>query len=229
MLGVTTRLVREFEVSDLGDESGGLVLSGEFEGLDVEARSSVAWFRIGRLIGSASVNSAGDSDHGEDAERLARALEERVRGVLVAEIEATPVPLPRVSSPPGGEVAALLEAMVLTPDDLPEGARIELDEWSQDGNEVALERSFATQGLLQLGSSQLMFLSNEVTQYETPLDANLFVGFFTNPEALDGLMATTFESMSGGQRSRSNRRSCHSSSVTRAGSVSGPRQSRSVG
>lgn len=99
--GITLEEVETFQVVGLADEAVGQRRRISFG--DAQMYGTVVGFRLDRLLGSAAIVRADDANVNSQVEEIARALEERIEGVLLGDVVGTPVPLPQAEeeeSPP---------------------------------------------------------------------------------------------------------------------------------
>jgi len=186
--GTTLEEVEEFVVEGIADDATGLVLHGSFGETDFYATGVI--FTVGRLRAGVGITKADDSDVTPDAERIGRAFAERIEGVLLGDIDETPVPIPEeeeertIPCPSGIDDVA---AMALSLEDLPSGVTIEREGCLSDEDTVAAyEREFDL-GFAELGNSQPLFLQSAIALHEDRFSAE---AFFTG-------MRLTFTSESG--------------------------------
>jgi hypothetical protein len=90
--------VETFAVVGLADEAVGIRARARLG--DIQAYETVVSFTLDRLVGAADVFRADDADVSSQVEGIARALEERIRGVLLGHIGGTPVPVPQAEEEP---------------------------------------------------------------------------------------------------------------------------------
>ncbi len=110
---VTLEDAEEFEPDRVADEAAGLEMALSFaDGDGTTMHGTVLGFRRGRLIGSVIIARFDEQDVREEAEELARKLDERIQAVLRGEIEPEGTPTPEPTLSPGAEVApsSLLES-----------------------------------------------------------------------------------------------------------------------
>jgi len=145
--GIVLEEVETFAVDGLADEATGLRL--QFSSDDVQGYVTFVAFRLGRLVGTATLSRADDADVNSQAEEIARALEQRIEGVLLGEITGTPVAIPEAVdvfeeatvTPPAG--IPDLASMALSLDDLPADVFIGREGYVEDEDTVAsYEREF---------------------------------------------------------------------------------------
>ena len=181
--GSTLEGVEEFSVEGIADDATGLILHGSFGDSDFYATGVV--FTLGRLRAGVGISRADDSDVMADAERIGRALAERIEGVLLGDIDETPVPIPE-EEPAAGEAPAPSEPpfphrMALSLDDLPAGIKIAREGYvPDDQTESSYEREFDL-GSGSIGASEFMSLENDVALFEDEFQAT---GFYAALEAL---------------------------------------------
>lgn len=88
----------QFKPGTIGDESRGIrftLAAFIVPSSSIDARTTMVWFRRGRLLASASISTTiGDPDLREAAEALAGKLDERIQAVLRGELTPTPVGAP---------------------------------------------------------------------------------------------------------------------------------------
>jgi len=90
---VTLEDAEEFDPGRIADESAGLLLTGSVAaGQEVRYYMTVVGFRRGRLLGSVAIARFDEEDVREEAEALARKLDERITAVLRGEVEPRPTP-----------------------------------------------------------------------------------------------------------------------------------------
>jgi hypothetical protein len=185
--GITLEKVDVFAVDGLADEAMGVRARASLG--DVEMYMTFVGFRLDRLLGSAAIGRADDADALSQVEDIARALEQRMKGVLVGDIGGTPVPVLQageeatVAPPSEGEPD--LAAMALSLDDLPGGVSIDQEGYVEDEDTVAsYEREFDL-GLAYIGSSRPMWLESDIDLYDNATEAS---GAFAGNELL---MATS--------------------------------------
>jgi hypothetical protein len=165
--GATLEEVEEFVVEGIADDATGMILHASFGDTDFYATGVI--FTVGRLRAGAGITTADDGDVTADAERIGRALAERIEGVLVGDIDGTPVPIPEEeeeeaegrapSEPP------FPDDMVLSLEDLPEGASVEQEGYVEDPDMVSnYERDFDVSSV-DIGSSRAVFLGSEIQLY----------------------------------------------------------------
>ena len=171
--------VGTFAVDGLADEAMGLRQRVSFG--DVQMYGTVVAFRLDRLVGAATLARADDADANSQVEEIARALEQRIEGVLLGEISGTPVPVPEAEeeatvTPP--EDIPDLAAMALSLDDLPGGVSIGREGYVEDEDTVAsYEREFDL-GEARIGASRLISLECDVDLYKDSLETSgAFAGF----------------------------------------------------
>jgi len=185
--GITLEKVDVFAVDKLADEAMGVRARASFGDMDMYL--TFVGFRIDRLLGSASISRADDADVLSQVEDIARALEERIEGVLLGDIGETPVPTPQAeeeaTAAAPSEGGPDLAAMALSLDDLPAGVSIDQEGYVEDEDTVAsYEREFDL-GLAHIGSSRAMWLESDIDLYEDAAEASS--AFATN----ELLMATS--------------------------------------
>jgi hypothetical protein len=191
--GTTLEEVEEFEVEGIADDATGLVFHGSFGETDFYATGVI--FTVGRLRAGAGFTRADDSDVKADAERIGRALAERIEGVLLGDIDETPVPIPEEEEE-GAEGRApseppFPEEMALSLEDLPEGIEIEREGYvADDQAESSYEREFDL-AFETIGGSEFVSLENDIDLFEDEFQASgLFAAFaalFTGENAVDFL------------------------------------------
>ena len=191
--GTTLEGVEEFSVEGIADDATGLILHGSFGDSDFYATGVV--FTVGRLRAGVGISRADDSDVTAEAERIGGALAERIEGVLLGDIDETPVPIPE-EEPEVGEVPAPSEPpfphrMALSLDDLPEGIDIEREGYvTDDQTESSYEREFDLASG-SIGASEFMSLENDVDLFEDEFQATgfyaAFEALFTGENAVDFL------------------------------------------
>ncbi|MDH3469807.1 MAG: hypothetical protein OEM94_00665 [Acidimicrobiia bacterium] len=81
-----------FVVNEVGQEATGLILAEGHPGLEPQLYETLVAFRVGRILGFASVLAPDDSDRRVRAVTLAETLEARVVGVASGEITPPPPP-----------------------------------------------------------------------------------------------------------------------------------------
>ncbi len=183
---------QEFEVDDLGDEAIGFRSRVRFVGFEAEMSITVVYFRRGRLVGASGIAHFDDTNRNQQAEWLARRVDGRIRTVLAGGFAGTPVPLSPgpedlfVSPPPG---TPDLAAMALTVDDLPPAAGIEFEGYfAEDSTVATYERQFEFDGVLTVGSTELISLESELDLYATAEEASgslrSFVEYYEGEEGV---------------------------------------------
>jgi hypothetical protein len=202
---VTLTEAEQFDVRGLADEALGIEIAVSFN--ETTIYGTFVGFRLGRLLGSAGFATADNADSRAPSEELARALHPRIRGVLLGDVQETPVPVPppEEEEPSGGtaeapDSAPFPDAMALTVDDLGEGASVVREEYIADPDTVATyEREFDVERV-QIGASNLLGLENDVDLYESELEASgIFAAIqsvFTGPDAAD-IISPFFEEGAG--------------------------------
>ena len=171
--GTTLEEVEEFVVEGIADDATGLVLHGSFGETDFYATGVI--FTVGRLRAGVGITKADDSDVTPDAERIGRAFAERIEGVLLGDIDETPVPIPEEEEE-GAEGRApseppFPEEMALSLEDLPEGASVEQERYVEDPDTVSTyEREFDVSSL-DVGSSRAIFLESDIELYADAREA----------------------------------------------------------
>ncbi len=180
---VTLEDVERFAVDGLADEAVGLRQQVSFH--DVQMYGTAVAFRLDRLVGAATLARADDADANSQVEDIARALEERITGVLLGEITGTPVPIPEAedeeATVPAPEGIPDLAAMALSLDDLPAGVSIDREGYVEDEDTVAsYEREFDL-GEALIGSSRFISLENDLHLYEDSAKAAAFLATFEAP------------------------------------------------
>ncbi|MGH9197883.1 MAG: hypothetical protein ACRD1T_19335, partial [Acidimicrobiia bacterium] len=167
--------VETYTVDSLGDEAVGFDLQIQFS--DVSFYGIFVGFRLDRLVAAAGIATADDADVKAQSETLARLLEQRIRDVLLGDIDETPVPIPEeeeeaeASAP---QDAPFPERMALSLDDLPEGVSIEREGYVADEDSVvSYEREFDL-GAITIGGSQLLGLECDIVLRKDDFDASAF-------------------------------------------------------
>ncbi len=199
--GLTLQEFDTFAVKDLADQATGLRYHIGF--IDAETYQTVVVFTLGRLLGAAFITKADDADVDAQVEEIARALEERIVGVLLGDIAGTPVPLPapeeeEEAAPPQG--GPDLAQMALSLDDFPPGVTIDREGYVADEDTVAsYEREFDL-GIVLLGGSELIGLENDIALYQSALEASAILAasesIFTGESAAE--FAASFASEGAG-------------------------------
>jgi hypothetical protein len=197
-----------FEVSDLGDEAQGARVRLSF-GSDAQFSGTFVALRIGRLIGTAAVARADDTDINAEVEDLASKLEERMRGVLRGDITGTPVPIPTADDNPAEvtppEGIADLSSMALRPSDIGPDVSVQREAYVEDSDTVAkYEREFDT-GFGTVGQSTVFLsLQSDIELYETVASArdglsafDFIFGGNGGDEFIQSLFAQGFEEEAG--------------------------------
>jgi len=191
--GTTLEEVEEFVVEGIADDATGLVLHVSFADSDIYATGVV--FTVGRLRAGTGITEADDRDVTADAQRIGRALAERIEGVLLGDVDETPVPIPegRVD---GAEENAPSEPpfphrMALSLDDLPEGIKIEREGYvADDQTESSYEREFDL-ALGSIGASEFISLENDIALSQDEFQASGYYAaleaLFTGEDAVDFL------------------------------------------
>ena len=174
-VGFILEEVETFAVDGLADEAIGIRAQASFG--DVQFYVTTVGFRLDRLVGAADIGRADDADVNQRVEEIARALEQRIEGVLLGEITGTPVPIPEaeeeeeVEAPPptrGPDLAV----MALSLDDLPPGVTIDREGYVEDEDTLAsYEREFDL-GLARIGTSGFSSLECDIDLYETAIQAS---------------------------------------------------------
>jgi len=95
--------MQDFDPGEIGDGSGGLVLTFDIAGQGV--RVTTVGFREGRLVADAVIARADDEDVREEATALARKLDERLLAVLRGEVEPEPTAASEPTPTPGAGVS----------------------------------------------------------------------------------------------------------------------------
>jgi hypothetical protein len=172
--GVTLEKVETFAVKGLADEAVGLRARGTFG--EVQFYETVVAVRLDRLVGAAYAYRADDANVNSQIEAIARALEERIEGVLLGDIGGVPVPVPQAdeeaAAPPPPEGGPDLAAMALSLDDLPAGASIDHEGYVEDEDTFAsYEREFDV-GFVGIGNSRPMGVQSEIDLYENAGEAS---------------------------------------------------------
>lgn len=185
------RVVRfdDLEPATVGDDTSGYEASYAFVQVGLDSRSTGVVFRVGHLTGGAWISRLGvprGSDQA-DVERLATALESRIRSILLEEITARPVPIPAPAPapqqpPPGVPDLAML---VLSLDDLPAGFSIDAEGYDPDpAGDAEYGRDFDAFGQT-IGTSELLEFDNSINFFRTAATASAFTefmaDFFTSP------------------------------------------------
>jgi hypothetical protein len=161
---------RRFPVHGLGDEAIGVRVKAK-------VGTAILWFtgvamRRGDLLESITLLRTDGSSTEATAVGLARALSQRVSGVLAGRISTRPanVPAAKPSAPVASTVK--LEPGALTAGDL-NGAKITRSEYVKDSNAVAAyEREFDS---IRYGKTQLLSAESDVSLYSSPAAAKLFI------------------------------------------------------
>ncbi len=174
MPSMTLQEAQTFAVDGLADEAIGVRARVSFG--DMQLYGTGVYFRLGRLVGEAWIATGDDADVNSQVKTIARALEERIEGVLLGDITGTPMPLPQVEEEatvaPPPEGAPDLPAMALSLDDLPAGVSIDHEGYVEDEDTVAsYEREFDL-GSVSIGSSRPISLESEVDLYENATEAS---------------------------------------------------------
>ena len=123
--------------------------------LDIELSANfVSWLR-GPVVAGVSVTALDGADVSSATERLARKMDQRIDGVLAGEITATPIaqaraiPIDRDGSEAARREGFDLSAMVLSLTDLPDGATISSEGYSQTSDAISTyKRGFEASGLV---------------------------------------------------------------------------------
>ena len=189
-VGAVLEDVERVAVDGLGDEAIGLRIRIGFG--DLRSYQTAVPFRLDRLVGAAFLTRADDENIDSQVEEIARALEQRIEGVLLGEITGTPVPIPREEEEatiPRPEGVPDLEAMALTLDDLPSGVSIDREGYVEHEDTVAsYDREFDPR-LARIGTSRFASLESEIDLYPSTHDARLavvgFRSFLTDESAAD--------------------------------------------
>ena len=92
--------VKTFTVSGLGDEAVGIRARFKITEGDITGYTTFVAFRVDRLLAGTVQVRNDDKDVNSQLVEIMRALEERMKGVLLGDITGTPVPIP---SPQEGE------------------------------------------------------------------------------------------------------------------------------
>ena len=191
--GITLEEVETFQVPGLADEAVGVRSRITFG--DAQMYGTFVGFRLDRLLGSAAIGRADDANVNSQVEEIARALEQRIEGVLLREVGGVPVPVPKAEEEamvaPPSEGGPDLAAMALSLDDLPAGVSIDHEGHVEDEDTVAsYEREFDL-GFVTIGGSRPMSLESEIDLYENSTEASTeFVAYefvFTSESAPDFL------------------------------------------
>ena len=88
-VGLTLEKVETFAVGGLADEAVGLRARASLR--DVQLYGTVVIFRLDRLVGAVGVGRVDDANVNSQVEAIARALEQRIEGVLLGDIGGTPL------------------------------------------------------------------------------------------------------------------------------------------
>jgi len=200
--GITLEEVETFQVVGLADEAVGQRRRISFG--DAQMYGTVVGFRLDRLLGSAAIVRADDANVNSQVEAIARALEQRIEGVLLGDIGGMPVPVPQAEEEatvaPPSEGGPDLAAMALSLDDLPDGVSIDHEGYVEDEDTVAsYEREFDL-GLVSIGSSRLMSLESEVDLYENAAEASSALTgfeFIATSESAGDLLAPVISEAAG--------------------------------
>ena len=173
-----------FDVAEIGDESGGLEFSGSLPAFDVTLYGTVVYFRIGRVEAVVIFSAIDDQDLRADAEAAARKLDERIRGVLLGEIDEDPVEIPTeevaetqpVDRP---EDVPDLAKTALQLFDLPAGFEIDAEAY-EPLPDFEFEREFGTGDRLtiELGRTAVVSIQNTVTVYGSSDEARFILSGF---------------------------------------------------
>ncbi|MEX1255310.1 MAG: hypothetical protein WEE64_13310 [Dehalococcoidia bacterium] len=146
-------LLEDFETgpADLADEAMVMEFHAVFGELDIYG--TVVYLRLDRLVGLAAVKRGDDQDVIGEVERIVGLLDERIRGVLLGSVSATPVPLPdegddedlsgdddRLDATPPVD-SPDLSAMALGPGDFPEGVTVSREGYAPDAGEAVAKFS----------------------------------------------------------------------------------------
>ena len=168
----------------LGDEARGLEALVVIDTLKV--RGTVVGFRLGRLVGSASIVRSNGAYDRPAAEANARALLRRMQGVLDGAVKGDPVAIPAATTttasgsaaPPKG--APAIRPAALAAADLPQGAKVSKETFKGADSDqlVELEREFEL-GSAKVGATRLLSLENDVTLYRTAATAGAFLAAVT--------------------------------------------------
>ncbi|MBI1885318.1 MAG: hypothetical protein HYS09_03220 [Chloroflexi bacterium] len=89
--GFSVKNVETFTIDGLGDEATGLRY--RFSVGDATGHTTLVIFRLDRLLAGTVQVRNDDKDVDSQVEQTARSLEERIKGVALGDITATPVPL----------------------------------------------------------------------------------------------------------------------------------------
>ena len=202
----------EFDVDGIGDRSGGVEFSASLTGTELTSYATVVYFRIDRLEASVFIVALDDQDLREEAEEAAKALEERIRGVALEEIDEDPVEIPsdqigddpdaeptQVAAPPG---VPELAAVALQLSDLPDGFEIEEEGYDPlPDREFTREFGAGDQLSIEIGGTEVVGIQNTISLFDSLAEARLSVAGFerllTSEEGRD-LFAQSFAQGSGG-------------------------------
>lgn len=196
-VGFILEEVETFAVDGLAGEAIGIRAQASFG--DVRFYVTTVGFRLDRLVGAATITRADDSNVDSQAEEMARALEERMKGVLLGEITGTPVPIPEAeeeeAAGPPPEGVPDLAAMALSLDDLPAGVSIDHEGYVEDEDTVAsYEREFDL-GSVRIGTSSFIGMETDIDLYESVAKASATLtaveAIFTSESGAE-FFATTF-------------------------------------
>jgi hypothetical protein len=171
----------QFDVADLGDESGGIEFSRTIPSANLTVFGTIVYVRMGRLEAAIIIGAIDDQNLREEAEAAAVKLEERMRGVLLGEIDEEPVEIPvdptqqtsrPVDTPDG---VPDLSAVALQLSDLPTGFEIE-EEGYEPLPDEEFTREFGTGDALsiEIGQTEVVGIQNTINVFDSPAEAELF-------------------------------------------------------
>ena len=179
MRGVIIAGFEQSEFPELGAHAVTGSIDQRIVGFEVESRGTFVLWTRGPLVARVLVVTLGLRDLSLATEELARRMDRRIAGVRAGEISATPiVPTPTVAAALGGEGGAALAqgfdlaAMLLSPQDFPEGAEAEQEGFVPGAPGVVVYlRKIGLDASMELGSSKLIEVTQSVALEPTLLEA----------------------------------------------------------